>query len=52
MHRLKNHGISKIFTELIKKPNTTFQQSSHKSAIPKSFPLNNMKYSISFQGPQ
>ena len=39
MHRLKNHGISKIFIELIKKPNTAFQQSSHKSAIPKNHSL-------------
>ena len=48
MHRLKNDNITKIFTELIKKPKhkypTKFSKNSYTT---KSFSLSNMKYCIS-----
>ena len=39
MHRLKNDNIPKIFTDLIKKPNTSIQQSFQKAAIPQNHSL-------------
>ena len=53
MHRLKKDNISKIFTELIKKPKhkypTNFSRNSYTS---KSFSLGNMKYCTLVGGPK
>ena len=53
MQRLKNNNITKIFTELIKKPKHKYPTKfSRNSYTTKSFSLSNMKYYISVWGPK